>query len=107
VASRAGTDPVAVAAAWLHDVIEDTGLAAQELLEAGMPPEVVEVVTLLTHPESQEYDSYLAAIAAHPIAKRVKIADMLTNLSDQPTDKQIVKYAKGLLKLVSPPEVAE
>ena len=43
-------------------------------------PEVVEVVTLLTHPDDQDYDSYLAAIAAHPIAKRVKIADMLTNL---------------------------
>jgi hypothetical protein len=39
---------LAVAVAWLHDVLEDTAVTAQELLEAGVLPEIVELVQLLT-----------------------------------------------------------
>jgi (p)ppGpp synthase/HD superfamily hydrolase len=100
VASRVAGDAVAEAAAWLHDVIEDTSVTAGELAARGIPAEVIEIVCLLTLSGDTGYESYLAAIAAHPVAKRVKIADMLTNLSDRPTDRQIVKYAKGLLVLM-------
>jgi len=100
VAQRVQGDEVAEAAAWLHDVIEDTGLTKDDLKERGVPDEVIEVVALMTHTNGISYERYLAAIAAHPIAKRVKIADMITNLSDSPTDRQIVKYAKGLLVLM-------
>jgi (p)ppGpp synthase/HD superfamily hydrolase len=100
VAQRLQGDAVAEAAAWLHDVIEDTSLTKDDLKERGVPDEVIEVVVLMTHANGISYERYLAAIAAHPIAKRVKIADMITNLSDNPTDRQIVKYAKGLLVLM-------
>jgi (p)ppGpp synthase/HD superfamily hydrolase len=100
VASRVKGDPTAEATAWLHDVLEDSDISAEDLVERGIPAEVVEAVTLLTHPRGIAYESYLTGIARHPLAKRVKIADMLTNLSDTPTDRQIVKYAKGLLALM-------
>ena len=100
VAGRVAGDPIAEAAAWLHDVIEDTSLRAEDLRKGGIPEEVIEVVLLLTNRNDLGYERYLATIAAHPVARRVKIADMLTNLSDQPTDRQIVKYAKGLLVLM-------
>ena len=100
VAARVAGDPVAEAAAWLHDVIEDTDVTADDLMARGIPAEVVEIVTLLTHTNGISYERYLSAIAAHPVARRVKIADVITNLSDSPTDRQIVKYARALLTLM-------
>lgn len=72
-------EPVATAAAWLHDVIEDTGLTAQELLEAGVLPEVVEVVTLLTRTPEVPEPEYYGRIRRHAIARSVKIADVDDN----------------------------
>ncbi len=99
VVTRVGNGEVERAAAWLHDVIEDTSETAASLLTQGIPSSVVEVVELLTRKEELTEADYLSAIRAHPVARRVKIADMLTNLSDRPTEKQIVKYARGLLFL--------
>jgi len=42
----------------------------------------------------------LYCVKCNELARKVKIADMLSNLADNPTDKQIKKYAKGLLFLV-------
>ena len=39
-------------------------------------------------------------IKQNKLAKSVKIADMLDNISDKPTEKQILKYAKGLAFLL-------
>jgi (p)ppGpp synthase/HD superfamily hydrolase len=101
VAARIVDDPTAQAVAWLHDTLEDTDLTENALRAAGLGDDVVSTVRLLTRDPSQPYEDYLAAIKAHPIAKKVKIADMLANLSDHPSDKQIVKYAKGLLFLMA------
>ncbi|WP_336489486.1 phosphohydrolase [Methylobacterium nigriterrae] len=43
-------------AAWLHDVIEDTSLTANELRTAGFAESVVTMVELLTKPKGQETD---------------------------------------------------
>jgi (p)ppGpp synthase/HD superfamily hydrolase len=101
VATRVQGDATAEAAAWLHDVLEDTDFTADDLASRGVPSDVIEIVRLLTHTNGISYERYLSAIAAHPIAKRVKVADMITNLSDRPTDRQIVKYARGLLTLMA------
>lgn len=37
-----------IAAAWLHDVIEDSNYTAQDLLDAGLPVSVVDIVVELT-----------------------------------------------------------
>ena len=104
VARRVGEGPQpdaeAVAVAWLHDVIEDTPVTADALRAKGFPPAVVAAVQTLTKTDGAPYDDYLEAVAASPLARKVKIADMLSNLADGPTDRQIVKYAKGLLRLV-------
>jgi len=97
VAKRVGGDPIAIAAAWLHDVLEDSSFTLNDLLERGFPPEVVETVYILTHDRAVKYDDYIAIIAKHPVARKVKIADIILNLNDNPTDKQIKKYARALL----------
>jgi (p)ppGpp synthase/HD superfamily hydrolase len=66
------------AAAWLHDVLEDTPVTFDELRIAGMNPSVCQAVALLTH-RGQPRTEYLSRIAAHPLARLVKIADTLDN----------------------------
>ena len=79
-------DTDTIVAALLHDVVEDTAVTLEELARE-FPEEVVEVVRLLTHEDSadssnSDYFSYLLPIKAHPIAKKVKLADIAHN-SDQ------------------------
>ncbi|WP_159601408.1 hypothetical protein, partial [Agromyces humi] len=67
-------DPIAAASAWLHEVLEGTVVTAQELLEAGVLPEIVEVVHLLTRTPDVADDEFHARIRRHPVARRVKLA---------------------------------
>ena len=86
--------------AWLHDVLEDTGLTAQALRDKGVPEQIIDGVTYMTKRDGESYIDYLCGIRNNPLAKSVKIADMLHNLSDNPTRKQVIKYSKGLLFLL-------
>lgn len=88
-----------IAAAWLHDVLEDTTETPESLIAAGVPSAVVSAVVLLTKTPLVSYDDYIAAISKNTIASNVKVADILDNLSDAPTNMQILKYAKSLLVL--------
>lgn len=103
-------DEISCCAALLHDVVEDTPVTLEELARE-FPPEVVEVVALLTHEDSaesrnQDYFAYLLPIKAHPVARKVKLADIAHN-SDQSrcvgsglTEEQLTywkqKYQKAL-----------
>src|SRR5258706_10543630 len=100
VALRVAGDPLAEAAAWLHDVLEDTNLTEDALREHQIPEDVIACVVLLTHKADMEYERYLSYIKSNALARKVKIADMLSNLSDHPSERQIVKYARGLLILL-------
>ena len=79
-------DEISCCAALLHDVVEDTDVTFTDLGQV-FPEEVIEVVRLLTHTQSedsnnQDYYSYLQPIKEHPIARKVKLADIRHN-SDQ------------------------
>lgn len=99
VALRVAGDPLAQASAWLHDVLEDTAVTEEAMRAQRIPEEVIACVRQLTKPDGADYEAYLLEVKANRLARKVKIADMLSNLADAPTDKQIVKYAKGLLIL--------
>lgn len=88
------------AAAWLHDVLEDTKVVELTFTISGIPESVTTAVKLLTKSGQSEFD-YLYGIKKHEIARRVKIADMLSNLSDSPTTNQIRRYSRGLLYLTN------
>lgn len=75
----AAGEPVEAAAAWLHDVLEDTPITPEELFEAGVLPEVIEVVRLLTRSPDVAADEYYARIRGHAAARRVKLADIDDN----------------------------
>ena len=84
--AEAMDDELSCCAALLHDIVEDTNLTLDDLREE-FPEEIVEVVALLTHGDSAEsnnedYFDYIRKIKMHPIAKKVKLADIAHN-SDQ------------------------
>lgn len=93
-----------VAVAWLHDTMEHDAkqpLTGYEMQAAGIPNIVILAVNALTHRAGESYEAYLVRVKANPIALAVKIEDMLANLADAPTKGQIIKYAKGLLYLLT------
>jgi len=85
----------ALAAAWLHDVIEDTGdrdqilttgWTADALRSEGMPEDVVQAVLAVTRLEGAQapggYDYYDGILAAGDLALMVKHADITDNLDE-------------------------
>ena len=74
-------DEISCCAALLHDVVEDTAVTMEELAKE-VPPEVIDVLKLLTHDDRTDYFDYVRAIRTNPIAVKVKLADLAHN-SDQ------------------------
>jgi (p)ppGpp synthase/HD superfamily hydrolase len=94
------------AVAWMHDVLEDSDYLPADLLAAGVHPQVVEALVLLTHMKGESYKQYIENIKRHKdtagsLALKVKIADIATNLGDDPTERQIKKYSDALSILIS------
>ena len=106
VARLAGESDQVIAIAWLHDVIEDTEETGESLLRAGIPADVVSSIKLLTKTSGVRYQDYLERLAHRTDTRKVKIADMLANLADSPTERQIVKYASGLIYLHNDKDLA-
>lgn len=96
-------DEESCAAALLHDVIEDTGITAEDLLAQGISETVVEAVKLLTHDEGEPYFEYVQRIASNPTARAVKLADLahnsdITRFASPLTDKdrqRLEKYQRA------------
>ena len=58
--------------------------------------EVIRVVRALTHEKGSDYSEYVMSLLGDVPALRVKLADMVHNLSDSPRPKQKIKYRKAL-----------
>lgn len=84
-ARRLGGDEYAVAAAWLHDVIEDCEVSATDLSAAGIPREVCDAVVLLSKRPGQSLEEYCTGVLANPLALLVKRADLADNTDPERT----------------------
>lgn len=75
-------DEDAVCTALLHDVIEDHGeeWSIGRLRTEGFSEQVLHALSLLTHEPGIPYMDYVHRIAADPIARRVKMADLKHNM---------------------------
>lgn len=66
-----------------HDLIEDTDASYEEIL-ALSNEEVLEAVKLVTKTDGYVMDEYVGNIKLNDMAKMVKIADRIHNLSESP-----------------------
>ncbi len=86
-------DVEAQTVAVLHDVLEDTRVAVGDLRDAGLPELVVAAVLALTAGPDQPYEAYIEQVAADPIARRVKLADLEDNLANNRRFKTTAEIA--------------
>ncbi len=105
VASQVTGDE-AKAVAWLHDVVEDTSVTFDDLRAAGLSEAVIAGVNAITKREDENYETYLERVAANPLAKAVKLADLRHNMDTSRlkviTDKtrtRLEKYKFAFAKL--------
>ena len=64
----------------LHDLVEDTSYTLDDLRRLGYPDPVVTAVDCLTRREDESYEEFVERAGAHPIARRVKLADLEDNM---------------------------
>lgn len=79
VMMRLDTDAERMAAI-LHDVVEDTPYTLERLRELGYPEEVLGALDCLTKREGESYEAFVERILPHPLARRVKLADLEDNM---------------------------
>lgn len=91
VAEQMSTEEECIVAL-LHDVVEDTEITFKQL-EKEFSDTVIEALKLLTHDESVPYMDYIRNLKHNPIARRVKIQDLLHN-SDESRKEQNEKDKK-------------
>ena len=66
-------------AAVLHDIIEDTKITAEKLLDMGYSPRVVRIVQAVTFPKDCDYDDKILEVCNDQDAIKVKMADLEHN----------------------------
>lgn len=106
-------DPLLQAVAVLHDVIEDHPKYYDRVMDlfSGYPAHQYALLKL-THRKNDPYKNYVTFVAQDDIARPVKIADVMHNMSrldriaDEPTRERLtIKYRKALLILMDLEEV--
>ena len=82
---------------WLHDTVEDTEMTL-EGIEEGFGPETAAAVDAISRRDGEEWDDYLRRVKQNPIARQVKISDLIdnSNLSriDQITMRDVERQAR-------------
>ncbi|MEU3661612.1 HD domain-containing protein [Streptomyces sp. NPDC032940] len=99
---RRGGDDEQIAAAWLHDAVEDDALPERELREAALSARTKDIVLALTRRAGEPPEAYAARILATPGARLVKEADLAHNadpsrlaaLDDATRTRLAQKYAR-------------
>ena len=88
------------AVALLKDCLDKTKETRTSMILKGVPEEVVDAVEALTKTDrSISYAEYLREVKKNPLAREVKVQDILDNLSDSPSPNQIMRYSIALLDL--------
>lgn len=103
--SKFGYNPNIMAAAVLHDTIEDTTYTDVQLYE-DFPVMVADTVMLLTKADNEKYEDYMKRVLSSKSAMMIKICDLTHNLdpsrmiSTTPKDEaRTTKYMKSYEKI--------
>ncbi|MFE6890738.1 HD domain-containing protein [Streptomyces sp. NPDC057694] len=101
-----------IAAAWLHDAIEDNALSEEWLTTAPLTDHTKAMIRALTKQKGEDPETYAHRILATPGARLIKEADLAHNTNparlatlDEPTRTRLTrKYAKMRTLLGLAPE---
>ncbi|MDX2848645.1 HD domain-containing protein [Actinacidiphila glaucinigra] len=106
VREQGGSDEQ-IAAAWLHDTIEDEKLSREWLDSAELPQHVKDLVDAMTKRPGESDEAYTQRILAVPGARLIKEADLAHNadpnrlaLLDEPTRRRLSKKYATLSRLL-------
>lgn len=96
----------------LHDILEDTEITSDGLLEAGVPAHVVRAVESVSKRPGEDYDKLIERAASDPLGRLVKLADNAWNLDSNAAlaevdpvkaDQLRTKYEKARTRLLRGP----
>jgi hypothetical protein len=89
-------------------VLEDSEITADALRADGYSETVIEALEALTKRNGETYEQFIERVAQHPLARRVKIADLEDNMNLQrllaigsDDVQRIEKYHKAWKRLVT------
>ena len=95
-----------MAAALLHDVIEDTSMTYDHLLKNGMPQSVIDILKHITKIDGESYDTFIDRVSKNDSARKIKIEDIKDNMNVNRLMKlteedleRLKKYHSALKKL--------
>lgn len=90
----------------LHDVVEDSGIAFDDLRREGFDENIVAALNCLTRRAGESYDEFIDRVLQNEIACKVKRADLADNMDlariPDPTEKDIerrVKYVAAMKRI--------
>lgn len=95
--AKNGYSDECIATALLHDVVEDTPYTLEQLSEMGFSKNIITALSLLTHKDDVPYMNYVKAAKSNPIARAVKMGDLLHNM-DTSRLKEITDWDKQRLE---------
>ncbi|MCK5725509.1 MAG: hypothetical protein KAH22_01645 [Thiotrichaceae bacterium] len=94
----------------LHDVIEDSAYTHTNLLNAGIPVNIVEAVIALSKTDGEDYNVFIERVLQNPLASKVKKADIEDNINilrlkevHQEDLQRLQKYHRAWLRLKNNP----
>ena len=82
----------------LHDVIEDTSVAIEDLRKQGISKEVLEALEHITKGKQEPYMEYISRVIQNPLALKVKKCDLEDNMNRSRLEKVTEKDEARLKK---------
>ncbi len=70
--------PEAKVVAWLHDVVEGTGVTLDEI-RASFGPDTADAVDAVSRRKNESWSDYLCRVKANDLATEIKISDLIDN----------------------------
>ncbi len=67
--------------ALLHDVIEDSDYTAEDLINNGIPSDVVDAVLSLTKQNGENYEQFIKRVLKNKLASKIKLVDIEDNIN--------------------------
>lgn len=99
-------DPELRQIAVMHDVVEDTDVTFDRLIEMGFSSRVVDGLVALTHMPQDSYTLYIKGIKKNTDSRKVKLADLKDNSNitrlkgiSEKDIQRMVKYQRAYLYL--------